>query len=228
MPGIGLLKETSLHADLKKYYTHAGDFQEEIVDGYVVDIVRGNELIEIQTRGFASIRKKLAFLLQDHSVRLVYPVAGERWIVRIDNEGVVLSRRKSPRKGRLIDAFDELMRIPAFLGNERFSLDIVLVADEVIWKNDGLGSWRRKRWSIDDRKLLAVKEIFTFQALDDYARLLPANILQPFTVRSLANCLKCSPRLASKMAYCLRQAGLLNKVGKRGPAYLYQVVETVV
>src|SRR5262245_41716920 len=68
MAGIGVLNESPLHAALKQWYARPGDLLETAVDGFVVDIVRGDVLIEIQTGHFAAIRSKLASLLQSHPV----------------------------------------------------------------------------------------------------------------------------------------------------------------
>lgn len=47
---IGLLNENPLHAALKKWYARPGDQLEVSVDGFVIDVVQGNLLIEIQTQ----------------------------------------------------------------------------------------------------------------------------------------------------------------------------------
>jgi hypothetical protein len=47
--GIGTLQEGALHAQLKEWYRRLGDRLEERVAGYVVDLVRGQVLVEIQT-----------------------------------------------------------------------------------------------------------------------------------------------------------------------------------
>ena len=50
---IGTLNEGSLHAALKLWYADPGDLVEHPVDGYVIDLVRDDLLIEVQTGGFA-------------------------------------------------------------------------------------------------------------------------------------------------------------------------------
>ena len=60
---IGTLNEKPLHEALKRWYAQAGDRLEVPVDGSVVDIVRGELLVEIQTRNFSAIRRKLEKLL---------------------------------------------------------------------------------------------------------------------------------------------------------------------
>jgi hypothetical protein len=93
--GIGLLNEKPLHASLKAWCALDGDRFEVAVDGFVVDIVRGDLLVEIQTASFGAMKKKLACLLATHRVRLIHPVAAEKWIVQRDGRRPP-TRRKSP------------------------------------------------------------------------------------------------------------------------------------
>lgn len=69
MSGIGLLNEKPLHASLKDWYAKSGDKFEVQVDGFVIDIVRNDLLLEIQTGNFASIKSKLTNLVHSHQVR---------------------------------------------------------------------------------------------------------------------------------------------------------------
>jgi hypothetical protein len=60
MSGIGLLNEKPLHASLKQWYARPGDRFEVPVDGFVIDVVRDDLLIEIQTRNFSSLKRSNA------------------------------------------------------------------------------------------------------------------------------------------------------------------------
>ncbi len=51
---IGTLGEKSIHSSLKKWYSKPGDKFEVPFDGFIIDIVRGKLLIEIQTGNFSS------------------------------------------------------------------------------------------------------------------------------------------------------------------------------
>ena len=62
---IGTLNEGSLHAGLKQWLWQPGDRVEVPVGGFVVDLVRGNQLIEIQTTSFAAMGRKLDHLLEE-------------------------------------------------------------------------------------------------------------------------------------------------------------------
>ena len=109
MSGIGLLNEKPLHASLKEWYAQPGDRFEVAVEGFVIDIVRDALLLEIQTRNFAAIRSKLTSLARSHQIRLIYPIAQEKWIVKLDEDGTsVVNRRKSPKRGRVVDLFWEM------------------------------------------------------------------------------------------------------------------------
>jgi hypothetical protein len=211
--GIGTLRESSLHAQLKEWYQQPGDGIEVEVGGYLVDLVRGELLIEIQTGNFTAIRAKLRRLLQDHPVRLVYPIAQEKWICRISDEQRPLTRRKSPRRGRLEDLFTELVRLPDVAARPGFSLEVLLTREEEVWRDDGRGSWRRKGWSIADRRLVEVVERRLLTGSGDYLALLPDGLPAPFTNRDLARALGARRPVAERMTYCLRKMGLLEVSG---------------
>lgn len=219
--GIGTLSEKSLHAGIKSWLAQPGDQFEVSVDGFVIDLVRGRQLIEIQTGNFTAIKKKLAKLLPHHQVEMVYPIAAAKWIVRQSEDETTVSRRKSPKKGQLLDLFAELVRIPHLLNHENLTITALLTHQEEIWRDDGRGSWRRKRWSIVDRCLLKVVDSVSFTAVTDYLSLLPSNLSQPFTNRELADAAALRLRLAQRVTYTLQHAGALAAAGKRGRAHLF-------
>src|SRR5664280_380512 len=115
--GLSTYREGSLHATLKDRYTRPGDRVEESVDGYVVDVVRDDELVEIQTASFSSAARKLRRLVTDHRLALVHPIATERWLVRVDADGVVTDRRRSPKRGLPLDLFHELVAFPELVAH---------------------------------------------------------------------------------------------------------------
>lgn len=223
MSDIGRLGERSLHAALKDRIAQPGDRFEVDIDGYVIDLVRGDLLIEIQTRGFANIKRKLAALLDEHRVHLVHPVPAARWIVKMDGDKR-LSRRKSPKRAGVRDLFRELVYIPHLLAHANFTLEVLLVHEEEIRHNDGKGSWRRKGWSITDRRLLEVVAAHVFTTPGDLLPLLPPEMPEAFTTQDLARGLGIPRRTAQQMAYCLREMQLIHRTGKRGNALVYAVV----
>ena len=126
--GIGTLSERSLHAALKDWYAQPGDLLEVEVDGFVIDIVRGDLLIQIQTGNFTALKRKLTNLTERRSVRLVHPVMQAKWIVRLEADGRQVSRHRSPKRGRVEHLFTELVRIPTLIARPTCSLEVLLIA----------------------------------------------------------------------------------------------------
>jgi hypothetical protein len=220
--GIGTLQETSLHASLKEWYFQPGDSLEVLVDGYVIDIVRSDMLIEIQTRNFSAIKRKLQSLLPKYPLRLVYPLSTEKWIIReaIAPQGGQ-RRRRSPRRAQVVDLFVELVRIADLVSYENFSLEVLMIREEELLKKDGRGSWRRKGWSIQDRRLVEVIDRQVFASQADYCALLPETLPPSFNSADLAKALGKPRYLAQKMAYCLRKMEAITITGKEGNSMIY-------
>jgi hypothetical protein len=225
MSGIGLLNEKPLHASLKEWYARPGDRAEVTVDGFVIDLVRDDLLLEIQTSNFAAIKSKLMHLVGAHRVRLVYPIPQEKWIVKLARDkGGGETRRKSPRRGRVEDLFWEMVRFPELLANRHFSLEVLLIRAEEVWRYEGKRRWRRRGWLIEERRLLGVTDQRLFEQPADWLALLPESLGESFTTRDLAEAMGIRRPLAQKMAYCLRKACVIELVGKRGRANAYGVV----
>lgn len=219
---IGILNEKSLHAALKRWFAQPGDLIESPVDGFTVDIVRGDLMIEIQTRNLFSIKSKLERLLEHHPVRLVYPIARDRWIVRQSGKGRrVLGRRKSPKHGVIESIFEELVSIAQLLPHRNFSLEVVFIQEEEIRRLDRASNWRRRGWGTHERRLLQVVDQRLFETPQDMLTLIPNTLSEPFTSTELAEAIDCPVWLAQKMTYCLRTMGALKVTGKRGNSILY-------
>jgi hypothetical protein len=219
---INTFNESPLHAGLKAWYAGPGDRLEVPVDGYIVDVVQGERLVEIQTGNFAAIKPKLLALTASHPLRLAYPIAREKWIVRLDPDGPGrLGRRKSPKRGAVEELFWELVSFPQLLAHANFSLEVLWIQEEEVRRYDGRRRWRNRGWVTHERRLLAVLDRRLFETPADLVALLPPALPQPFTTADLARALGRPRRLAQKMAYCLREMGALQVEGKRRNALLY-------
>ncbi len=217
---IGTLREQSLHAQIKQWLAQPGDLLEQAVDGYQIDILRGDLLIEVQTRNFSKLKRKLVNLLETHKVVLVHPIAQTKWIIRKTKRGRVLSKRKSPKTGRLEHLFDELIYIPQLASHPNLSMLVLLTQEEEIWRDDGKGSWTRKHWSIFDRRLVDVVGSFRLNNRKDFLDLIPASLPHPFSHKQLASAIKAPIWMSRRMSYCLRKMGYLESVGKQGRSLL--------
>ncbi len=225
MPGrssSSTAKAKSLHSALKEWYARPGDALEVRMDGYIIDVVHDDLLVEIQTRSFSAIRHKLAVLVERHPLRLVYPIAQEKWIVKLPPDGSGRpTRRRSPKRGRLEQVFSELVSFPHLLAHPNFSLHVLLVREEELRRYDARHGWRRRGWMVQERRLIEVVGDRLFHSPADLAELLPSGLPEVFTTADLAATAHLPLRLAQQMAYCLREMELLAARGTKGRARLY-------
>jgi hypothetical protein len=220
-PGIGTLRENHLHASLKQWFSEPGDRFEVSVGRFVADIVRDDRLIEIQTRGFSSMKSKLDALLDEHRIHIVHPIPRNKWIVRAPHDGKPSARRKSPKSGSVHDIFSELVSFPTLLDHPNLSLEVVMTDEEELRRFDANTSWRRKGWTVVERRLLEVSERHVLETPNDLMSLVPAGLPEPFTTADLAKSIGRPRRIGQQMAYCLRETGMIEIAGKAGNAVLY-------
>ena len=219
---IGTLKESSLHASLKQIYKEPGDMVEKSIGKYVIDIVRQNLLIEVQTKNFSAIRRKLENLLKNNRVLLIHPVIKDKWISYLKPNDVSLNqKRKSPQHGSFFNIFKELIYIPDLLSNWNLIIEVLLIQVEEIRIKDNKGSWRRNGSSIYDHKLLKILDRRIISNPKQLLRLIPLGLEKPFTNRTLSESLNISIRLAQMITYTLRKMNLLIVVGKKSNSYLF-------
>ena len=223
MTTIGSLNEKPLHASLKEWYRREGDRLEVPIEGFVVDLVRDGLLIEIQTRGFSAMRRKFDRLLDSHSMQLVYPVAAEKWIVKLDENGREVSRRRSPKRGIAADVCEELVSFPSLLSHPNFNLEIALVEEEEVRRPDAKNGWRRGGFVIEERRLIDVLETVDVGSPEGLLGLLPEGLPDPFTSSDLADGLGRSRHLAQEVGYCLRVSGAVKTIGRDKRGILYRL-----
>jgi len=219
---IGLVNEKSLHSALKQWYARPGDLLEFPLDGYIVDILRGNQVIEIQTGNFASIKRKMRDLSCRYRVTLIYPVAQERWILEVPRTlpGAIV-RRKSPKRDAVDQLFEELVSFPDLLKCPNFSIEVVSIQEEQLRSYDKRRPGKRRAWRIVERKLLRVLERFLFDVPSDLWQLIPPSLPDPFETSQLASAVGRPRWFAQKIAYCLRHSGVTRAIGKEGNSVVY-------
>lgn len=227
MPGIGELAEGPLHAAVKQWLSRPGDAFEVPVGRWVVDLVRADgELVEIQTGGFGPLGPKLDGLLDQHRMRIVHPVAAERRIVRVDPDGVILSERRSPKKGGVLEVFDRLVSFPSLLGHPHLVIEVLLCREDHVRSPAPVRS-RSGRRTRDPgvRHLSGVVGSHELRRPSDALGLLGADLpAGPFSTAELAALIGAPTVLAQRVAYCLRLMELIEPAGRRGPTPLHCVV----
>lgn len=221
--GIGTLREGGLHRDLKAIYAELEGQTEQRVGKFVVDVLTDDRIYEIQTANFTSFRDKLQTLLKTHDVTVVFPIAAEKTLVK--SKSGKTQRRKSPRRGRMTDVFDELVHMPTLLDHPRLSLELIFVHMEEWRVFDAKRAWRRNHWVVAERRLASVLDIQRFNDMSELFDAVSSELAEQMTTRSIATGLGITRRLAQKVAYCFRQAGVIEASGKKGNAVIYRRVE---
>ncbi len=182
---------------------------EVAVDGFVIDVAGRDELVEIQTAGFAGVRRKLERLVERHRVALVHPMPLEKWLALVDADGVIVRRRRSPKRALPLDLFDELVHLPALIAHPNFRIELLLTCEEDIRGPVPAGARYRypRDWWRLDRRLVEVVETRRIDTPADLLLLLPDGLPATFTTADIVAASGRSKRLAMRAAYCLERTG---------------------
>ena len=216
-----MLREGPLHAAVKAALAEPGDRLEVPVGRFVIDLVRADgELVEVQTGGFAALGKKLDALLDEHRMRIVYPVAAERRIVRVDEHRQVLGVRRSPKRATTAAVFDELVAFPSLLTHPNLTIEVLLLREDHI-RGPQPTTTRGRTRDPGERQMIEVLDQVALRTPQDILAALPALPAEPFSTRELAAILHCTPRIAQRTLYCLRTIGVVEPAGNRGRAPLH-------
>lgn len=227
---IGTLSEKSLHAAIKLYFEPHGDCQEISIGGYVADIVGENGIIEIQTRNFSNMKKKLSCFLLAVPVTIVHPVIVNKTVVCMDEStGEITSKRKSPKHGDIYSALEELWGIREFLNDEKLTICLLMIdaREYRIYGRDVPKYGRKKQRSPkgyfkSDRIPTKLHDEIYIKGREGYSVFIPDGLPEQFTVKDFAACAGIDEYKARWAAHLFREIGVLEKVGKRGKAYLYE------
>lgn len=222
--------ETTLHRQLKTLYSRSPDQLEQKLGNYRIDVLNDQELIEIQHSSLSAIRNKIEDLVTEHTVKVVKPLVLKKRIVRLNRKGgSVVSRRWSPKKGDPLDIFDELIYLRSVFPHPNLILDIPTVSIEE-WRYKGQGRKRRRSASnflLQDQLLLEVHDTVRISSPSDLLAWLGPIQPQRFDTARLALHLDVPRWRAQKIAYTLDHCGVIRKVGKKGNAFIYEVIREV-
>jgi hypothetical protein len=217
--------ETTLHRQLKDRYLTPGALVEQRLGRFRIDVVQPDRLVEIQVASLSAIRDKIALLLKKHNVLVVKPIVLRKHLVKLRRAGgKEVSRRLSPKRQTLVDIFEELVHFTRVFPHRRLTLEVLLIEIEE-WRYPGHG--RRRRWrdndhQVEDQRLLEVVAAHEFRTAGDLCRMLPPALPRPFHTGHLAEGLGVERWIAQRMAYCLRETGAVQSVGKLRGAWLYE------
>ncbi len=120
--------------------------------------------------------------------------------------------------------FEELVHFTRVYPHRRLTLEVPLIEiEEHRYPGHGRRRWRRDNdHQVEDQHLLEILEVHRFQTAGDLCRMLPPGLPRPFHTGQVAEGLGVERWVAQRMAYCLRQTGAIQTVGKIRGAWLYE------
>ena len=226
--GIGTFGEKTVHAIVKHYMEPDTDYHEIPVDGYVADIYREGNIIEIQTANFNRLREKLGCFLKHYEVTVVYPIPHIKYLRWLDEEsGSITAGRKSPKKGTPYHAFKELYRIKNYLSDEHLHLCLLLIDLEEIRLLNGWSRDKKKGSVRYDRIPLGLAGELRIDGREDYMQMLPIELGDTFTAADYAKAAHVSSGMAGIAVQILRHLDIIRMIGKQGRAYLYEINDSI-
>lgn len=245
--GIGTLSEKTVHSVLKYYFAPDENFHEQKIGSFVADICIDGEIYEIQTKQFYLMKRKLNLFLQDHDVTIVYPVSLENtlhWVECDDSfladptnshEKKVLTdmseykgrrittSRKVRKKGMPYLFYSELYGIKEFLHNPRLHFIVAVLSTEEYRLLDGYGPQRKVRATKTDKVPIQLLDLIRISKPEDFLALMPEGLPSEFTSEDFSKKAAISKELAATALNILYEVGVVERIGKKGRAYLYRI-----
>ena len=223
--GIGTLSEKTVHAVVKHYMEPNEDYHEVPLEGFVADIFREDAVTEIQTAHFNVLRRKLDKFLPLYPVTIVYPIPAVKWVIWVDpGSGAEVSRRKSPKKGSPYQAFNELYKIKSYLGDPNLRILFLFIDMEETRLLDGWSRDKKRGATKYDRIPLELVDEMLFERVEDYRMMIPPE-LSGFTTREYAKSTKIPLSHAHTALNIFYYLNVVERIGKKGNSYLYEVRE---
>ena len=221
---IGLYKEKSMHAALKRYCEDDEKKHEIKFGPFVADIINNEGITEIQTDNFNKLQRKLEVFLERSVVTIVYPVAAKKTICWLDETTKeVIKRRVSPRKGTHYDILPQLYRIKCYIKNANLRLRIILVEAEEYRILDGWSADKKKGASRQDRLPVdIIAEVF-INSLEDYHIFVP-DLPEPFSSKDYMKATGLSLKKAQTALNVLYYCGAVERSDKSGNLILYRTM----
>lgn len=224
--GFGTLREKTVHAVMKLYYEPDEDYHEVPIEGYIADIYTGERIIEIQNGNFNKLRPKLAVFLPSYPVTVVLPIPHHKWVIWMDEESGELSKKhKSPITGTAYHAFPELYKIKQYLGHPNLSFAFPLVDMDEYRLLNGWSKNKKRGSSRYDRMPLTLFDEVLIERTEDFIQFVPYELAEPFTTKEFAQTAGIHRDLAGVILPLLVHMGILERNGKRGREYLYEMTE---
>lgn len=235
------LNESDLHRTLKNFYAAQYEGQTEVnTEGHVYDILsKDGIVIEIQTKNLAKLLPKLLDSINNgHKVILVHPLVITKIIELYNEDGKLLSKRKSPVKGSIYDLFRELTGIYPILLNKSFTLEVmqINITEQRVKTSSPVQAQNHRRrfkkdWIKTNKKLDEILKTTALKTAADYLDFLPEEIrnsTEDFSSKELKNTLakqfpKRTAGLANLILWVFARMDLIEFTEKKSRSNYYKI-----
>jgi len=215
---IGTQQERWIHQAIKYYLSNDPMTHEIAMDGYVVDVLLDGEIYEVQTGAVWKLTSKLSHFLPHYPVHVVIPLVYKKTIMTLNEYGIKLSERRSPRVAKLQHIALVIEPLFSMLNHPNLSVMVMMIeVDEYRRKSEMVD---KKLWT--ERIPKGSPVVYTFRKPDDYRLFLPETLPHQFTRVDYQTYVRLSPNAAMAMMRLLNVVGLIDQVGKLGRYHLYQ------
>ena len=230
--GIGTLGEKMLHAVIKSYVCEDLSCHERTLSAdsrMVADVYRNGHIYEVQTGGFFPLKKKIGWYLDntDCHITVIHPLPAVKYLSWIDPEGGGISpRKRCPGKRDVKSIAKELYWLADFIGNPRFSVQLLFLEIEEYRTRDGWGNGGKRGSHRYDRIPLSLLGTAELSTAADYATyFLPTDKLpDPFTAAQYAKATGIRGRSTYSLIHLLEHLGLIQAADKIGRSQTWRSV----
>lgn len=222
---IGVMQEHTLHRVLKFYYTMDVKNHEIQIGKMYADVILNEKIIEIQTKAFNALRKKLDIFLKDYHVTIIYPMALNKTIYLNSQYGELLSCKKSPKHARPLEIMWELYKIKNYLLNDKLHFKILMLdIDE--YRLEQPKKWVREKGYIRENQIPKyIHEIYEINKPTDFKDILKLyDLPQSFTSKVFAKKCHLTIKKAGVALNVLTYLNVVKRIGKEKNSYLYEIV----
>lgn len=223
--GINTYAEKRLHRVLKCYYEPDETRHEQKVGRYFADILRENEIVEIQTASLHPLKAKIAYYLSEtpYQITVVHPVFAKRWIRWLDPEdGSVSAPRRSPKKENAVTAAADLIYLCDHLTNPRLRFRFPMLEVEDYRLLNGRSADRKHHSSRYERFPMVLLDELTVECPAEYGALFPTGLPATFTGAEFMRLTRIDSRRAYAALKVFCAVGLLSVEPGEGRARLYR------
>ena len=220
---INTYNEKRLHLSLKKFCEEDESCHQVPIGPYIADILRGNEIIEVQTGSFAPMREKIRYYLEntDFSVTVIKPIPHIKWCVWIDRKsGDISPRKRSPKKYLPRDYLRDWYYLSEFLGNERLTLKFFLLEEEE-YRFTGWSRDKKRGSRCYERVPLSLVDIVSYCSPEDYLEFFPESLPQSFSATEYSVLAKTRGYATYSALKILESLGFIRKGEKEGRSFIY-------